>query len=81
MPSPRERVTVALDTPDLDRALEWAAAVRGHATVTFNPDPIASVSAADIWRLRVVRESGSDVLRTVADGSSITIILEEFIHE
>ena len=30
MPSPRERVTVALDTPDLDRALEWAAAVRDH---------------------------------------------------
>ncbi len=27
MPSPKERVYVALDTPDPDRALAWAAAV------------------------------------------------------
>ena len=30
MPSPKERVYVALDTPNLDRALAWAAAVGDH---------------------------------------------------
>lgn len=64
---PKERVYLALDTPDLDRALAWAAAVRGH------------VGGLKLGREFIAANGPAGVERVVALG--LPVFLDEKFHD